>query len=1292
MFNKIRPICFIAYGWEARFLLRNEAQRLSKLSPELRGLFSALLFTEKGQEDHLGENIPAEISDEFFINEADELFPIHICNSDTLENIETQISLVRLHLTTYENKTAAIEKGWFIPEDCEPVLVTLLDATRNPGPDWPKIFQSIKSVWHPSYSTGLSDSFNVLLGPRLQSEFNGFKSDSEPFANSARAFIQLQAGTPHPDADEDWRPQTVALDGRLKNGDALAPGDDLRNNIMDIIHGLVGLTLTDNSTFSDKNSVRTAGAIRIGIPKKELLQEHREGWLLKYFEESPGNDGEEIRTILCREKGRVWIRNTKLHKTESALSAGLIGNVKFDRQPCQTNEIIDQCRDGFDYFWIDRTEKIPAKLEAELAKFLKDQDEAFTKQISKWLDEDLTLDEIAQIIEMIRGVDNTGLTSHGEFLDDLRSLKLKGIDRLSDFSPPVDSSRIARYLAFKGALDQLFETFSSVTAENPESPIDREDPQEDSTNPSPEDGSYLSNSNLAEQFADHLSKLLPDGISIEEITAAIDRVTTTHTNEDSMPATSIEGWEGNAVARTLPSKKIVAIPDMEDEKEMRDRLNLSRLELEIAKNDLSNEPPIPVADGEIERRNSLLDQIHEKTKEVEELESQCSIARKCQADWQISVQSAEEQHARVQLIRNSVEDQLLISKCCFAQDELEIMKLRKKKESEKPKISTQKSKRQSEFLKYSLGSFLAVLIFLFIIPIGVASVSNTSPSANITATNNTLNFLVAQKHSVSITLPEGDWDNLELVELLQGKSVSGEKIDSKQVKKFEKYITVSIQNGYIQVSPIGDPSTLQVKRASGNNAVGLPPGNYEGRYPYWKYAFIVLAGTAAVAVLWYRYHHRARRSDSYLKSLDNKIQFKMSNQESFANEVPKLINKGADCRTELNALDNSVRAIDSFAAVVEKLDSSFQAYRKSLDDKFQSANKQSSDSNELPKSRAFYSVFSREQLERDILTPDIRSRDDRKFTTFKLGWKRSRIWNDYYRNASLGNWIDDLNRNADESFKVLDQFSIENVFNEHKELFSEGSRDLLFIKNNAQTLSGLVGTADPAEQHRGFACCRAEHSDLGSIGERVDLIWPHKYGKIREGTPYELLLISLVPNLNGRRIEFIQSGMQQLLSSPLSETATLLSSVGDQFDLICDLHQIKELEQSDAGTHANPQWQRLLSGMAHNLLKHPALILNHKTGCFTFNDIRLGQSLCEIMCRLSGLGINGVEASSLADALNNTPSETVDNVDYKTRLSNINKLVSQLRIADVPLVRYWETLLPTLDDDDSDKVTASLFD
>ena len=1284
MFNKIRPICFFAYGWEARFILRNEAEKLAKLFPELRGLFSAILFTEIPSKNHSEYIIPEEINDEFFKGEADGYFPIHICNSDTLKNLESQVSAVRLHLTTYENRTPAIEQGWTIPHECQPILVTLLDATRDPGPDWPRIFKIVKSEWHPHYSTGLSDSFNVLLGPRLQQEFNDSRSDSEPFANSSRAFIHLQAGSPHPYDDENWRPQTVALDGRLENGDALVPGDELRSNILDIIEGLVGLTLTDNSTFSQKNSVRTAGAIRIGIPKKELLLEHQAEWLRKYFQESPENDVEEIRPILCREKARTWIRNTKLHEAEPILSAGLIGNIKFDLQPCQTNEIIDQCLEGLDYFWIDRTEKIPAKLEAESAKFLKDQDNAFTKQISNWLDEDLTLDEISKIIEMIRGIDNTGLTSHGEFLDDLRSLKLKVIDRLSDFSPPVDASRLTRYLAFRSALDELFETYTPVAVENPESPIDREDP-------ATEDDFNLSSTNLAEQFQDRLSRLLPDDISKEEITAALDRVTATKTTADPMPATSIEGWEGNAFSRTLPTGKTITIPDMADEKEMRDRLNLCRLELEDAKIDLKNEPNIPVADGEIERRNSLLDQIFEKTKEIEELESQCSIARKCQEDWQINVQSADEQHARVQLIRKSVEDQILISKCCFAQDELEILELRKKKSSARRKIEIQNNKAQSEFQKYSLGAFIVVLICMYIIPFGTASVSTTSLSASITPTNNTLNFLVDGKYSVPVTIPDGNWNNLKLVALLRGESVSNKEIDSKQIDKFEKHIAVAKQDEFVQFSAV-DNSTLQVKPASANDTVGLASGEYDSTYPYGKYAFVFLAGLAAVAGLWYRYQHRSRRSISFLKSLDNKIQFKVSHQESFAYEVPKLIDKGADCRTELNALDNAVQAIDSFANIVDKVNASFQAYQSSLDNLINGANEQSSASNELPKSRSFYSVFSREQLERDILTQDIRNRDHKKFVAFKAKWKRSRIWIDFEKETSVGNWIEDLYHQADESYKVLDQFSLEKLFNEHPEMFCEGSKEILFLKSNSQTLSGLVGTADPVEQHRGFACCRTENSNLGSVGKRVDLIWPDKYGKISAGSPYELLLLSLIPNLNGRRIEFIQSGMPQILKSPRSDTESLLSSVGDQLDLICDFHQIKELEDKDTETRMTPKWERLLSGIALNLLKHPDLKFNDKTGCFSFREIRLGQSLCEILCRLAGLGINKKEANSLTSALNKKPSSPVNDDQYKTRLSKIDKLVAQISVVDVPLKRYWiEICPPDPDDKGLDRIAASVF-
>ena len=1281
MFKKIRPICFFAYGWEARFILRNEAQRLAKLSPELRGLFSAILFTEISSKNHSEYNIPEEINDEFFKGEADRFFPIHICNSDTLGNLESQVASIRLHLTTYENKTPAIEKGWSIPAECEPILVTLLDATRNPGPDWPRIFKIVKSEWYPDYSTGLSDSFNVLLGPRLQEDFNDFPSDSEPFANSSRAFIHLHAGNPHPESDEDWRPQTVALDGRLENGDALVPGDELRTNIVDIINGLVALTLTDNSTFSDKNSVRTAGAIRIGIPKLELLQEHQNEWLGKFFQESPGNNGEEIRPILCREKARAWIRNTKLHKAESILSAGLIGNVKFDLQPCQTNEIINHCLEGLDYFWIDRTEKIPAKLEAELTKFLKDQDDAFTKQISNWLDEDLTLDEITKIIEMIRGIDNTGLTSHGEFLDDLRSLKLKEIERLSDFLPPVDASRIPRYLAFRSALDELFDTYASVTVENPESPIDREDPQEDPTEPPP-----------AEQFQERLSQFLPDGITIEEVTAAIDRVTATKVTADPMPATSIEGWEGNAFSRTLPTGKTITIPDMADEKVMRDLLNLCRLELEDAKIDLKNEPPIPVADGEVERRNSLLDQIHDKTKEVEELESQCSIARKCQEEWQINVQSAEEQHARVQLIRESIEDQLLISKCCIRQDEVKIQELKNKKSDVKLEFLHQKENEKSKFVNYSgSGALLAILICIILFFLsGKASVSNTSFSASITPTNNTLNFLVAGKHSVPVTIPVGNWNNRQLVALFQGDSVSNKNIDPKQIEKFEKYLTVAIQDGFVKWSPI-ESSKLQVKPASGNDVVGLASGEYDRTHPYGKYGLVFLAGLAAVAVLWLGYQRRSRLDQSRLKSLDNRIETKETKLKSFIYKCRELINKGADCRIELNALDNAVQAIDSFAKGVEKVNTSFQSYRNSLDNLFQSVNEQCSDSKELSKSRAFYSVFSREQLNHDILTQDIRDRDHKKFLDFKAQWERSRIWIEFEKRMSVENWIEELNHQADDSYKVLDQFSLEKLFNEHPDMFCEGSQEILFLKNNSQTLSGLVGTADPAEQHRGFACCRTEHSDLGSVGERVDLIWPNNYGKIREGTRYELLLLSLIPNLNGRRIEFIQSGMPQILKSPRSDTETVLSSVGDQLDLICDFHQIKELESKDTETRKTPKWERLLRGIARNLLKHPDLKLNDKTGCFSFREVRLGQSLCEILCRLAGLGINKKEANSLTSALNKKPSAPVDDDKYKTRLSKIDKLVAQISVVDVPLKRFWGKLRSDSDTDDFDKTTASVF-
>ena len=231
----------------------------------------------------------------------------------------------------------------------------------------------------------------------------------------------------HPDSDVAWIPQTLVLDGRLDNGVTLIPGEDLRENVADVINSMVGLTLTDNSTFSEKDSVRTAGAIRIGVPQKELIREHRENWLHRYFNQNSNVSGQdEVRGHFCRQAALEYIQNSKVESVNDILAENLLGQLNHNASYSGRDYLAkyEQLNSDFENYWTDRIQQIPDKVGSERLDFNLSQREELRESIGSWL-KTLTIEESSRVLEIVRGLDNAGLVTHEKTVNDLRSLKVK---------------------------------------------------------------------------------------------------------------------------------------------------------------------------------------------------------------------------------------------------------------------------------------------------------------------------------------------------------------------------------------------------------------------------------------------------------------------------------------------------------------------------------------------------------------------------------------------------------------------------------------------------------------------------------------------------------------------------------------------------------------------------------------------------------------------------------------------------------------------------------------------------
>lgn len=1313
MFSTIRPALYLVYGPESRQIAITHLKKTARLTPELQGLTSYILLKDsnlsepEGVQENSGLLNQAEVELQDFVEESgDEAF-IREVSVDNAADLQAVFSETENRLKRADLWQRAVENGWTVKPGVQPIIVTLIDPSKGCTPDWVNVFATLKRSFLNSEEC-LIDSFNVLLGPGFSDDLNSVHPDHEAYQYFSYTFAQLQSGGYHPQSDLAWIPQTVILDGRLDNGVSLTPGSDLRENTADIISSLIGLSLTDNSTFSEKETVRTAGAIRVGFPKLELIREHREQWLRKYFKEESDNiHSIEVRGHACRQVALDYLQNSKIEGVAKSLAKSLSGQMNYlpDHEADDPLENIENMATDFERYWSDRVQQIPGRIESERRDFNLTQREELVNSVGEWL-KSLSLAECSKVLEMVRGVDNSGLVTHEKTVNDLRSMKVKKIDQLGSYSYSIDSERLESYRR----LHEWVQNQGDVTSNNSEieaelSKINDEIEQfdlsevEDGEGAKPGSKTAINHlktkkSRLESQLAQQQSleqgynHIIGSPSNVQKLNSLFDSAGNNR-QRTKVESAKLEGWSGGAEKRTLSNGSSFIVPISEDEKSARDSYYEGLKNLSDLKEDLSREPENPISDAEVIRAKSLNESIVQLEEKTAGLLNECNIAREAVEKYQIAVNSIQEQSSRMLQVKEATSTDLALAPVYHRFLNYEKDALAKKLQASKRSGADNKEVIKNRLLKKIAGVVVATMLLLFLIPSDKAKILTDFDTALIEPGKQDLQILVGQR-SVRLVLPTGLWTNSQLFKLISGDEVKGERLSSSAVQSFKSLMTASLNNGALAFSgssSVGVADELQVMAgSSAAAALGLQPGQKFVGNQRWLYRGVsLLVGILLSLFLWLQYRRNATGGVRGVSKYRASIKRKEAELEHWFNSTEAVITRAGEGRLKLSAVEESVKAIDDQARIVEYIQGLFAKFDSAITRELKVAKNSSTGDHELPRSRRFYSIFNREDLNNKILNRRVLESDERNFNNFKIEWSYSRIWKSFSENNSIADWLGHLNRSADDSYRVLIDTSLEQLLNANPEILSSSDPLVHSLRENYRPLGELCGIADPDERTRAFLCTKNDEGNSANIRKRMESIWTEEAPSfVSEGAKSEMLMVVLKPNLKGRRILAVQNGLASFFKRPFGEVEDLLIAIGSKMDSLCSIHQMENLSQAKGYGGQEARWQVLIREFVTNSLWHEGVEIRgpHNQAEFFYNDIRLGGSVVELLFRLDGHGLAGQQAIDVAAIRPEKPGEgkIVSEEEYYKRREVLDHwFFERLRHIDTEVFKFYEKMVEEID-------------
>ena len=784
-------------------------------------------------------------------------------------------------------------------------------------------------------------------------------------------------------------------------------------------------------------------------------------------------------------------------------------------------------------------------------------------------------------------------------------------------------------------------------------------------------------------FGSEFSNVLGD-FPADEVSRIIDELNPpVKLSDSSDESVSLEGWPYAVQKRVLSTGTQFVIPMQDEEKRIRDTYYQELRKLADLKSDLQGEPDFAVSDAEIIRRNSLLDGIVERDKKVSVLLSECNIAREAVEKYQIGVNSHTEQTSRMLMIKKTTLAELKLAPVfhrLLKQEEKALAEKLKKVEAEN---SNRKSGRKSTLYKKIVGVLFAMALLVMLVPTQKATLVVPVSSATIAPGKQELSILVGQR-SVRLIFPNGLWTSEQLSKLLSGDEIKGERMNPASVRSFNSILQSKVNNGFLEIS--GNSSitrfeTLEIMSGStGATDLGLEIGDrFKGNYNWLYRGLIVLVCLLQAVWLYRRFHNKSVGSGRVIKSLKTKLKQKELEIEDWFAETELLFSSAGETRLLLSAREEGIKAIDDQAKIVEHLQTQFSEFKNLIEKELEIAGDSSTEEKELPSTRRFYSIFTREELNNIILNDRVREADERKFLDFKEQWSYSRIWSLYSEHGSIDSWSEELNKSADASYGVLLDTTLEKLLTANPEILSESHALVHTLRENLRPLGELCGAEQLGENVRSFLCTKNDDGNSVTIRKKMEAIWTEgQTSFIPEGSLSEMLLVVLRPNLNGRRILAVQNGMPRLLEVPYKETNELFSAIGKRMDYFCSIHQMEKLSQAGGYGGLSAPWENTIVSLGDNLLWSNKFEIrgSAQRPSFFFGEIRLGCSVVELLFRLNGSGLSEQEFIDLSAAMKEKPatSEMVDSDDYAERLSNglSNLFFGHLELIDSEVFRFYK--------------------
>ncbi|MDG2083396.1 MAG: hypothetical protein P8K66_00390, partial [Planctomycetota bacterium] len=146
MFSTIRPALHLVYGPESRQIAFTHLKKTSRLTPELQGLTSYILLkgadlSLSGEVQQNSENPnQAEIGLKDFEEEAGEEAFIREVSVGNAADLQSVFSEAENRLKRADLWQQAVENGWTVKPGVQPIIVTLIDPSRDCTTDWVNVF------------------------------------------------------------------------------------------------------------------------------------------------------------------------------------------------------------------------------------------------------------------------------------------------------------------------------------------------------------------------------------------------------------------------------------------------------------------------------------------------------------------------------------------------------------------------------------------------------------------------------------------------------------------------------------------------------------------------------------------------------------------------------------------------------------------------------------------------------------------------------------------------------------------------------------------------------------------------------------------------------------------------------------------------------------------------------------------------------------------------------------------------------------------------------------------------